>query len=78
MKRILVVGLAAAVPALMWSCSISPSWIMVASLMALFLCVRDLRFKNAFRLGTLYGFVLYGISLSWLWQIFPGLRSRYG
>jgi apolipoprotein N-acyltransferase len=72
MKRILVVGLAAAVPAVMWSCSLSPSWIMVASLMALFLCVRDLCFKNAFRLGTLYGFVLYGISLSWLWQIFSG------
>lgn len=70
MKRLIVVGLAAVVPATMWSCSLSPSWVMVPSLMALFLCVRDLRFATAFRLGTLYGFVLYGISLSWLWQIF--------
>lgn len=70
MKRILGVIAASAIPALMWSLSISPSLVMALSLLALFLCVCERKFIIGFRLGVLYGFVLYGISLSWLWQIF--------
>lgn len=70
MFRIVIVILAAAIPALLWSLSVSPSWVMLFSLMGLFASVRGLSAKQAFRLGTLYGFVLYGVSLSWLWQIF--------
>ncbi len=70
MIRIIVVILAAAIPAVMWSLSLLPSWLMVFSLLALFTSLRGLSTKLAFRLGTLYGFVLYGVSLSWLWSIF--------
>jgi apolipoprotein N-acyltransferase len=70
MKRILCVIAAAVIPAVLWSMAISPSFVMVFSLMDLFLCVYERKFIIGFRLGVLYGFVLYAISLSWLWQIF--------
>lgn len=70
MKRLLAVSLAAVIPAVLWACSLSPSWTMPVSLAVLFFCIRDRKAMSAFRLGTWYGFLLYGISLSWLWQIF--------
>ena len=41
MKRILCVIAAAVIPAVLWSMAISPSFVMVFSLMALFLCVYE-------------------------------------
>lgn len=70
MKRILAVILAALVPSVLWSFSIAPSLLIVLSLFVLFVSLRGLRFVNAFRLGVLYGMVLYGVSLSWIWAIF--------
>jgi apolipoprotein N-acyltransferase len=70
MLRTITVILAAVIPAVMWSFSLSPSWTMVISLMALWTAVSGLSARRAFHFGTLYGFVLYGVSLSWLWQIF--------
>lgn len=70
MKRLAWVIFAAIVPALMWSQSLAPSLVMVVSLTVLFLCVRGCSFVLGFRLGILYGFLLYAISLSWLWQVF--------
>lgn len=70
MKRILAIVLAALVPALLWTLMVSPGLVMVLSLLVLFLALRGTSVKLGARLGFLYGFVLYGVSLSWMWQIF--------
>lgn len=70
MKRIFAVVAAGLVPAMMWTLMISPGLMMVLSLLVFFLVLRGVSVKVGVRLGFLYGLVLYGVSLSWMWQIF--------
>ncbi len=72
-KRILLIVAAAVLPATLWSFSINPRSAMLFSLIALFLALKECSPKVGWRLGLLYGFLLYSISLSWLWEIFPGV-----
>ncbi|HBE23245.1 MAG TPA: hypothetical protein DDW21_07360, partial [Verrucomicrobiales bacterium] len=70
MKRIFLVVAAALVPAMMWTLMISPGLMMVLSMLVFFRALRGVSVKVGLRLGFLYGLMLYGVSLSWMWQIF--------
>lgn len=72
-RRILIVLVSAALPAVMWSLPMNPGVGMLLSLVGFFIATRDCSVAMAWRLGLLYGIVLYGISLSWLWEIFSSM-----
>lgn len=72
-RRVLIVLVSAALPAVMWSLPINPGMVMLVSIVGFYMATSGGYVAMASRLGVLYGLILFGITLSWLWEIFSAM-----